>query len=360
MFSSRSFFATPYRRLFSLALLLSFLGLIAIYNSSVVEAFTDFNDKFYFVKNQLTWVLIGIGLFLGLSRVKPQVFQQFALPLLLFSFLLMFLVFIPGLGPELQGARRWLVLGPIHFQPSEFFKLALIIYLSTWLSHSRSLTQFLGFVAFSLAPLLLQPDLGTSVIVATTSFVLYYLSGADLKKLFSVIVTMGGAGLLLILGSSYRMRRLTTFLDPTQDPLGASYHVNQILLGLGSGGLTGIGLGRSRQKYAYLPESTTDSIFVVIAEELGFIGASILVVILLLLVLTGFKIASRASSQSQKLLAAGIVLLLLTQIFVNLGSMVALLPLTGMPLPLISYGGTSLISTFVSLGILASIARRNS
>jgi len=360
MFSSRSFLATPYRRLFFLALLLSFLGLAAVYNSSVVEAFTDFNDKFHFVKNQLAWVFIGIVLFFTLSRIKPQVFQQFALPLLLFSFLLMFLVFIPGFGPELQGARRWLVLGPIHFQPSEFFKLALIIYLSTWLSHSRSLTQFLGFVAFSLTPLLLQPDLGTSVIVATTSFVLYYLSGADLKKLFSVIVTMGGAGLLLIMGSSYRMRRLTTFLDPTQDPLGASYHVNQILLGLGSGGLTGIGLGRSRQKYAYLPESTTDSIFVVIAEELGFLGASILIALLLLLVLTGFKIASQVSSQPQKLLAAGIVLLLLTQIFVNLGSMVALLPLTGMPLPLISYGGTSLISTFVSLGILASIARQNS
>jgi cell division protein FtsW len=156
------------------------------------------------------------------------------------------------------------------------------------------------------------------------------------------------------------MRRLTTFLDPTQDPLGASYHVNQILLGLGSGGLTGIGLGKSRQKYAYLPESTTDSIFVVIAEELGFIGASVLVVLLLLLVLTGFKISSKASSQPQKLLSAGIILLLLTQIFVNLGSMVALLPLTGMPLPLISYGGTSLISTFASLGILASIARQNS
>lgn len=360
MSSSRNFLATPYRRLFFLALLLSFLGLLAIYNSSVVEAFTDFNDKFHFVKNQLAWVFIGIVLFLGLSRVKSQVFQQLALPLLLFSFFLMFLVFIPGLGPELQGARRWLVLGPIHFQPSEFFKLALIIYLSTWLSHSRSLTQFLGFATFSLIPLLLQPDLGTSVIVATTSFVLYYLSGADLKKLFSVIVAMGGAGLLLILGSSYRMRRLTTFLDPTQDPLGASYHVNQILLGLGSGGLMGIGLGRSRQKYAYLPESTTDSIFVVIAEELGFIGASILVALLLLLILTGFKIASKASSQPQKLLAAGIVLLLLSQIFVNLGSMVALLPLTGMPLPLISYGGTSLISTFISLGILASIARQNS
>ncbi len=360
MFSLKNFLATPYRRLFFLALLLSFLGLIAVYNSSVVEAFTDFNDKFHFVKNQLAWLFVGIVLFLGLSRVKPQVFQQFALPLLLFSFILMFMVFIPGLGPELQGARRWLVLGPIHFQPSEFFKLALIIYLSLWLSKPRTLTQFLGFIAFSLALLLLQPDLGTSVIIATTSFILYYLSGADLKKLLSVIAVMGGVGLLLIFSSSYRMRRLTTFLDPTQDPLGASYHVNQILLGLGSGGLTGIGLGKSRQKYAYLPESTTDSIFVVIAEELGFIGASVLVVLLLLLVLTGFKISSKASSQPQKLLSAGIVLLLLTQIFVNLGSMVALLPLTGMPLPLISYGGTSLISTFASLGILASIARQNS
>lgn len=360
MFSSRGFLTTPYRRLFFLAILISFLGLIAIYNSSVVEAFTDFNDKFHFVKNQLAWLFLGVVLFLTISRIKPQVFQQFALPLLLFSFLLMFLVFIPGLGPELQGARRWLVLGPINFQPSEFFKLSLVIYLSTWLSRPRPITQFLGFVGFSLALLLLQPDLGTSIIIATTSFILYYLSGTDLKKLLPVIATMGGAGLLLILGSSYRMRRLTTFLDPTQDTLGASYHVNQILLGLGSGGLTGIGLGKSRQKYAYLPESTTDSIFVVIAEELGFIGASILVALLLLLILTGFKIASQSSSQSQKLLAAGIVLLLLAQIFVNLGSMVALLPLTGMPLPLISYGGTSLVSTFASLGILASIARQNS
>ena len=360
MLSSRRFLASPLRRLFFLSLLLSFLGLIAIYNSSVVEAFTDFNDKFHFVKNQLTWLLLSIVLFFTLSRIKYQTFQKFALPLMASAFFLMLLVLIPGLGPELQGARRWLVLGPIHFQPSEFFKLALIIYLSVWLSRPRSLGQFLGFLAICLTPLLLQPDLGTSVIVATTSFLLYYLSGADLKKLFPLVAVMIAAGTLLIMISPYRLRRLTTFLDPTEDPLGASYHVNQILLGLGSGGMTGIGLGKSRQKYAYLPESTTDSIFVVIAEELGFFGATVLVLLLLALLLAGFKIASQAHSQSNKLLGAGVVFLLLTQIFVNLGSMVALLPLTGMPLPLISYGGTSLISTFASLGILASIARYNS
>jgi len=357
MSASRQSSATPYRRLFFLAILLSLLGLIAIYNSSVVEAFTDFQDKFHFVKNQLVWLVVGIGSFLLLSRFHPRIFSQVSLPIFIFSLLLMLLVFIPGLGPELQGARRWLVLGPIHFQPSEFFKLALVLYLSTWLSQPRPLSHFLALVAFSLLLLLLQPDLGTSVLVASTSFLLYYLSGADLKKLLPVVVAMAGLGLILILSSSYRLRRLTTFLDPTQDPLGASYHVNQILLGLGSGGLTGIGLGKSRQKYAYLPESTTDSIFVVIAEELGFIGASILVILLLFLLLTGFKIAHQASSQTSKLLASGVILLLLTQIFVNLGSMVALLPLTGMPLPLISYGGTSLISTFISLGILASIAQ---
>lgn len=357
MSASRQSSATLYRRLFSLAILLSFLGLIAIYNSSVVEAFTDFQDKFHFVKNQLVWLVIGIGSFLLLSRLHPNIFSQFSLPIFVISLFLMLLIFIPGLGPELQGARRWLVLGPIHFQPSEFFKLALVLYLSTWLSQPRPLSHFLALVAFSLLLLLLQPDLGTSVLVTSTSFLLYYLSGADLKKLLPVIVAMAGLGLVLILSSSYRLRRLTTFLDPTQDPLGASYHVNQILLGLGSGGFTGIGLGKSRQKYAYLPESTTDSIFVVIAEELGFIGAAILVILLLFLLLTGFKIAHQASSQISKLLASGLVLLLLTQIFVNLGSMVALLPLTGMPLPLISYGGTSLISTFISLGILASIAR---
>jgi cell division protein FtsW len=344
-------------RIFLLGLGISIIGLVAIYNSSAIEGFTDFGNKYHFVSNQLTWLVLGIILFFVMQNISLDLIKKVT-PILFFSSLiLMLLVIIPGVGSKLQGARRWLSLGPIGIQPSEIFKLSVILYLASWLEKPKPLKAFLFLILSSLSLIMLQPDLGTASVIIASAFSLYYLSGAKLKDLSYFFILLSVLVSVLIIASPYRLRRLQTFLDPTQDPLGSSYHINQVLIGLGSGGFSGMGLGKSRQKYAYLPESTTDSIFVVVGEELGFIGGTLLIGLFTVFILSAFKIAGLAGTHYQRLLASGLTLLLLTQIFVNLGAMVALLPLTGMPLPFISYGGSSLISTYISLGLLANIAK---
>lgn len=344
-------------RIFLLGLGISLIGLIAIYNSSAIEGFTDFQNKYHFVKNQLIWLILGITLFFVIQNISLGLIKKLT-PILFFgSLFLMLLVIIPGVGSKLQGARRWLSLGSIGIQPSEIFKLSIIMYLASWLEKPKELKAFLFVILSSLTLVMLQPDLGTASVIVISAFSLYYISGAKLKDLSYLSILLSVLIAVLIFASPYRLLRLKTFLDPTQDPLGSSYHINQVLIGLGSGGFSGVGLGKSRQKYAYLPESTTDSIFVVVGEELGFIGGAVLIGLFATFIFVAFSIAKNARTHYHRLLASGLTLLLLTQIFVNLGAMVALLPLTGMPLPFISYGGSSLITTYISLGLLANIAK---
>lgn len=348
------------RRFFSLTLLglfIAIIGLLAVYNASVIEGFNTFNDRFYFVKQQINWLIIGVSLYFIISRLNPNLFKRIATPLFFLSVVLMLLVLVPGIGLKLQGARRWLSLGPIRFQPSELLKVDLVLYLAVWLESKRKVQSFLALIVICLGLVMLQSDLGTAAIIASICFGLYFLSGAPIKSVAAIVGLLLLGIFLLTVISPYRLQRLHTFIDPTSDTLGRSYHINQVILGLGSGGMFGVGLGRSRQKYAYLPEATTDSIFAIVGEETGFIGGLFLVVLLLTLCLLAFKIASQAPNQHQRLVASGIAILFSAQTFVNLSAMVALIPLTGVPLPLISYGGSSLISNFISLGILASIAR---
>lgn len=340
-----------------LSLFISLLGLIAVYNASVIEGFNAFNDRFYFAKQQFSWLIIGVVVFFVISRLKPQFFRRFALPFLVISLLLMLLVVIPGIGVKVQGARRWLSFGFFRLQPSELLKVSLVLYLSVWLENKRKIQSFLALLAVSLGLVLLQSDMGTAVVVGSICFGLYFLSGSPMKHVAIIVGLIFVSTALFIATSPYRLERLRTFVDPTQDTLGRSYHINQVVLGLGSGGMFGVGLGRSRQKYSYLPEATTDSIFAIIGEEAGFVGGATLILLLLSLCLLAFKIASRTTNQYQMLVASGVALLISSQTIVNLSAMVALIPLTGVPLPLISYGGSSLISTFISLGILGSIAR---
>lgn len=340
-----------------LTVFIALIGLVAVYNASVVEAFNTFSDKYYFAKQQLLWLVLGFAVYLVASFFSPKSYKKIAYAFFAFSLLTMILVLIPGLGSRLQGARRWLNLGFVRFQPSELLKVSLVVYLASWLETPKELKKFSFIVATCLGLIMLQPDLGTAVVVASLSFGLYYLSEQKLKNVLLIVGGISLAVIFLILSSPYRLDRLKTFLDPTSDPLGRSYHINQVLLGLGSGGTFGVGLGRSRQKYAYLPEATTDSIFTIIGEELGFVGGILLITLLVSLALLAVKIAKGARDQHSRLLAAGVALFFCAQTFVNLASMVALVPLTGVPLPLISYGGSSLISTFFALGILASVAR---
>jgi len=335
---------------------LALFGLLMIYNASSFEAFQSFGDKFYYLKNQSISLFIAlfgllITIFFPLKKIK-----KLSVPLIIINAILLIMVLIPGVGTKTMGARRWINILGFSVQPTEFLKLTLCIYLAAWLEVKRSIWPFLFLVAGLLFFIILQPDLGTGIIIVITAFLVYFMSGAPIKQLFFISVIGFVLGILLIFSSSYRRSRITTFFNPSFDPLGKSYHLRQILISLGSGGFFGVGLGESKQKYQYLPEATTDSIFAVIAEETGFVGSSVLVFVYLILVLIGLKITKAANNQFEKLLAAGITTWLGIQTFINFGAMVSILPLTGIPLPFISYGGSSLLAAFLGVGLLINIS----
>lgn len=341
-----------------LVILLTLFGLIVVFDASVVEAYQQFGDKFYFLKLQAVWAVVGlIGLFV-VSFIPAKVWSNFAMPFFFLSVILLIAVLLPGVGVEVQGARRWLDLGFTTLQPSELAKLAAVIYLSSWLSKHQRFLPFIFITSILLGLVILQPDMGTAVILSLTAFSLYFLSGAPIKNLLTIGLIGAVIGLGLIVISPYRLNRLKTFLDPSTDPLGASYHIRQVLIALGSGGWSGQGIGRSRQKYQYLPEATTDSIFAVIAEETGFIGSSMVILALISLVNRGIRISRLASTKFTQLLAGGITSWFALQTLINLSAMVAILPLTGVPLPFISYGGSSLITMLVASGILLNISKK--
>lgn len=344
--------------LLSAIFLLSLFGLLMIFEASAVSAYQEFGDKFYFVKEQAKWLAIGsLGLIIFLF-LDYHFLYNLAVPLLVFTILALAAVFIPGIGVRALGAARWLNFRIFSFQPAELAKLSLAIYLSAWFSSQEKgrLRAFLVLLAIVLGPIVLEPDLGTAVIIAGEALVLYFVAN---HPIFHFLLLLP-VGLLAFLGLSvitpYRFKRLITFFNPQFDPLGASYHIRQVLLALGSGGLTGIGLGKSRQKYLFLPEATTDSIFAIVAEEFGFLGASFLVLLFLFVVWRGFFIARRAPDRFGRFLALGITAWFAIQAMVNLGAMVVLLPLTGAPLPLVSYGGSSLVITLLGMGILLNIS----
>lgn len=338
-------------------LLLGF-GLIMIYSASVVEGARDFGNKWHFVLLQLKWAGVGImGMFI-VSMIPPKLWEKSAPLLLLLGIFLLVVVIIPGLGTKVQGARRWLVLPGVTIQPAEFIKFIEVIYLSTWLHARRvSLVQFGFFIALTSGLIMLQPDMGTTLVVTILAVVLYYLSGYPVKNLL-IIGSVGIVlGAILIIAEPYRLDRVKTFIDPLHDTQGSSYHMRQVLLSLGSGGVGGLGIGRSRQKYAYLPEATTDSIFAVVGEELGFVGGVTLILAFLYYLSLIFKIASSENDKFTSTLVAGVGAWIGLQVCLNLSAMVALTPLTGVPLPLVSYGGSALITILAGIGLVISVAR---
>lgn len=340
---------------------LTMFGLFMIYDASSYVAFRDFGDKYNYVKDQILWIILGFAALSVVSFFDYHKFYNLALPILIGSIVLLFLVLVPGLGIKVLGARRWIDLGFFVIQPSEFVKLALTIYLSAWFSVKEKgrFVAFLLLIGLVLFLVMLQPDMGTATIILGEAIILYFLSGGSILHILSLVPVVGLGGLGMILLEPYRAKRLATFLNPDQGILSSSYHLRQILIALGSGGVFGVGIGNSLQKYAYLPESTTDSIFAIIAEEIGFIGVVILILVMLFVIYRGFYIAVRAKDNFGKLLAGGIISVLAIQTIVNLGAQTALLPLTGVPLPFISYGGSALIVNLFSVGILLNISRQS-
>lgn len=346
--------------LFVPAIFLTFFGLFMLYDASSFVAFRDFADKYHFVKEQVFWIFLGFLALILFSKFDYHRFYNLAIPILIVAISLLVLVFVPGLGIELLGARRWIDIGFTTLQPSEFVKLALAIYLAAWFSNKEKgrLLAFLLLLGVVLMLIMLQPDMGTAVIILLEAITIYFLSGARVLYFAVLLPVIAFFGLLFVKIEPYRAARLTTFLNFNQDIGASSYHVRQILIALGSGGLTGVGFSNSLQKYAYLPENTTDSIFAIIAEELGFLGATFIIFVYIFIIWRGFYIAINAKDTFGKLLAGGITTFLAGQVLINLSSQTVLLPLTGVPLPFISYGGSALIISLSAVGILLNIGKQ--
>lgn len=347
--------------------ILIIIGLVVIYDASVVAAYRDFNDKFHFFKNQLTWATVGVISMAFFAFFDYKRIIKFAPQIFLASLVLLLLVLVPFVGTEVLGARRWIVVAGFTFQPSEFAKLAVVFWGAFILSKFENYKMKLRdtFVVYFLPILIvtilviLEPDLGTALIFLGVAAAIYFIANAPITHFILAFPVLVLAIVAAIVFEPYRVERVKAFLDPNYDPQGSSYHINQIIIALKSGGLFGVGLGSSRSKFEFIPEVHSDAIFAVVVEEIGFIGALALVSIFLYLLTRAIKIAREAPNFESKILASGIVALISTQVLFNLASIVALVPLTGIPLPFISYGGSSLFVTLTALGILLNIKRQS-
>ncbi len=340
-----------------LVIALVVIGIIAVADVSTPQSLNNYGDKFYLLKEQAISAAIGLAVFFVISRIKYTFWEKLATPLFFVSIGLLVMVLIQKFGISALGATRWIRIGPVNFQPSEIVKFAICIYFAKVASKGKSPFSYLIPLALIAGLIMLQPDLGTTLVVLAIGFAQIFVADVSLIYVFGSVVAGIIGVIILILFSPYRKDRLMTFLESTSDPLGKSYHIRQILLALGSGGIFGTGLGASRQKYLFLPEASTDSIFAVIAEELGLIGALAIIFLFVFFVLRGLKIAKNAPDKFSSVLAAGISAWIGGQAFLNIGSMVSLVPLTGIPLPFISYGGSSLVMILAACGILLNISK---
>ncbi|MEK3731127.1 MULTISPECIES: stage V sporulation protein E [Paenibacillus] len=341
------------------------IGLVMVYSAGSVLAFHDYGDKFYFVKRQGLFAVLGLVAMYFTSNIDFRVWKKYSKLILLVCFFLLVIVLIPGIGVVRGGARSWLGISSFGIQPSEFMKLGMILFLARWLSQknyditnfSKGLLPPLGLIGLAFGLIMLQPDLGTGAVMLGAAMMIVFTAGASLKHLG--FLSLGGiAGFVgLILAAPYRLKRITGFLDPWSDPLGTGYQIIQSLYAIGPGGLGGLGLGMSRQKHAYVPEPQTDFIFSILAEELGFIGGLTVLLLFAALVWRGMRIAMTISDGFGSLLAVGIIGMVAIQVIINIGVVIGLMPVTGITLPLISYGGSSLTLMLTALGILLNISR---
>jgi cell division protein FtsW len=351
-----------------LVFILLALGLIMIYSISPVLSYNllGSTSRNYYFYGQLGNIAIGLVFWVAAAAIPYKAWKNWAPLLLLVAIVALVGLMIPGLSFSKNGATRWLRLGPASFQPAELLKLALILYVAAWLE--RRGTQIRDFweglfpfslmlIGASFVVVVLQRDMGTAMVMAAAAVGMFYAAGVRLTHLTALLSTGLVLGWVAIVTFPHRLSRLTTFLHPASDPSGQGYHISQALIAIGSGGVLGVGLGRSIQIYGYLPEAANDSIFAVIAEEFGLIGSLVIITLFGLLVYRGFKIAKAAPDVFSRMVATGISLWLLFQALINIAAMLSLLPLTGIPLPFISYGGTSMVFSLVGVGILLNISK---
>lgn len=355
-------------KLFFTVMALIVIGLVAIASAGVFYAETRFNDDYFFFKRQLLFgVIPGLLALHFFRKVDYHRWQKLVVPLFAFNILLLILVFIPGIGAKVYGASRWIQIGSFSFQPSEMTKLVVVLYLAAWFASKgkekvsdlfEGLVPFLAIFGVIAFLILKQPDTGTLGVIFLIAMTIFFAAGARVSHLGMLF-----AGGLLALGiliklAPYRLQRFLVFLNPDLDPQGVGYHVNQALLAIGSGGVFGLGLGHSRQKFNYLPEPVTDSIFAIFSEEWGLIGAGVVILLFVFFAWRGLMVAKKAPDEFGKLVAVGIVMWVISQSFINIAAISGLIPLTGIPLPFISYGGTSLVFLMSGVGILLNISQQ--
>ena len=347
-------------------IILALFGLIMIYSASSIWAEYKFNDSFHYVKYQLIFFMISSILMYIVSKIDYEFYYNNSNKLLVICLILLILVLIPGIGSVRNGSRSWFGIGSLGIQPSEFAKLGLIIFTSKYLSNSRSEIKsfkngvlpilFITLLIFGL--IMLQPDLGTGVILVMSIISLLFIAGVNMKFfIFGGLLGIIGIIILIII-APYRMDRITSFINPWDDPLGTGFQIIQSLYAIGPGGLLGTGYLNSIQKHFYLPEPQTDFIFSIIAEEFGVVGAIIVVGLFTIILIRGIKIATHTKDLFSKYLSFGILFQLMFQTLMNLMVVIGLIPVTGVTLPFLSYGGSSLLTSMISMGIILNISRK--
>jgi cell division protein FtsW len=351
--------------LFTVSVILICIGIVMIYSASSIYAWEKYKDGFFFLKRHISF--LGIGIFLAFLAMSADYrkFRRFAKPLLVSALIMLILVLIPGIGREVSGARRWFRLKFISFQPSELAGMAMIIYMADFIARKGGMIkQFVkGFLppmcilGFCILLILMQPDLGSALAIAMVVFIMLFVAGVRGPYLLSTFLASLPVLYVLIFSVPYRRMRILAFLNPWLDPKGSGFQIIQSQIALGSGGAFGVGLGHSKQKLFYLPAAHTDFIFSIIGEELGLLGTLGIIILFMIFIQQGLKIIKNVADRFGYFLALGIVLMISLKAIINIGVSCGILPTKGLPLPFISYGGSSFMFDIVSVGILINIAR---
>ncbi len=354
------------RPILTITLGLMVFGIVAVSSASAVLSFERFGHNNYYLYRQLIFVAAALVIMFAMSQIDYHLWEKWSKPILLLGLVLLALVLVPGLGFKPSTARSWFKVGDFLLQPSEFAKLAVIFYLSSWFERKKEAEKNFWFgimppllvIGAALILVVVEPDLGTAAIIGVIVLGILFAAGVKLKYLGGLLASALLALWILIKAAPYRAARIITFLDPSLDPRGIGYHINQALLAIGAGGFWGYGFGRSLQKHNYLPEPIGDSIFAVIAEELGFLRVSLVVMLFAIFALRALKLSRRAPDKFGYLLGVGITSWIGLQALINIGAITGLLPLTGIPLPFLSYGGSSLLVSAAAVGVLLNIGKQ--
>lgn len=350
--------------LFAVLTLLA-IGIIMIFSASSIRGEELFNDSYYFLKRQIIFAFIGLIAMAVAMNIDYHIFEKYAKYIILFAIVLLAIVLIPGLGKKVGGSRRWLGIAGLGGQPSVLAKLALVIYIAQFYTRKENLIKkfkegilpILIVTSIIFFLILIEPDLGTASLILAIVFIMFFANGAKIWHLLGLGLASVPAFFYFIYSSPYRKERFLAFLDPWSDPLGTGYHIIQSLLALGSGGFFGVGLGNSHQKFLYLPEPGTDFIFAIIGEELGFLASLLVILLYLVVAWKGLKISYNTKDRFGSILAMGITVMIITQAILNIAVVTASIPITGITLPFISYGGSSLVMYLFSVGILLNISK---